>query len=217
MTTAHARAHATGRRTLMPPGRMRPVVPMRASPCPGRRVDEDGSAATTVSAINADLAHDPMPAPTDDHVHAVTAYLSRYEGLSREHTHSDLRVVLTVVHRSEIRFLTVRRPSWSGTCVAAGGPRVQAIDRLAPHLRWWPVSTAPWVIDGVLDRSPADYPRRPTVPTASPTLGSTHPRFQASVRRPAVPGAARLGARRHAGPSRLADLRGHHFRRRRPR
>jgi integrase/recombinase XerD len=33
-------------------------------------------------------------------------------------------------------------------------------------------------IDGVLTRSPADYPRRPTVPAVSPTLGLTRLQFE---------------------------------------
>ena len=36
-----------------------------------------------------------------------------------------------------------------------------------------------WVIDGVLEHSPADYVRRPTVPRESPTLGLTYLRFEA--------------------------------------
>jgi len=35
------------------------------------------------------------------------------------------------------------------------------------------------VIDGVLEHSPAGYVRRPTVPAESPTLGLTHPQFEA--------------------------------------
>jgi len=35
------------------------------------------------------------------------------------------------------------------------------------------------VIDGVLEHSPADYVRRPTVPPESPTLGLTHLQFEA--------------------------------------
>jgi hypothetical protein len=33
------------------------------------------------------------------------------------------------------------------------------------------------VIDGVLEHSPADYVRRPTVPPESPTLGLTYLQF----------------------------------------
>jgi integrase/recombinase XerD len=35
------------------------------------------------------------------------------------------------------------------------------------------------VIDGVLERSPAEYVRRPAVPAESPTLGFTHLQFEA--------------------------------------
>ena len=35
------------------------------------------------------------------------------------------------------------------------------------------------VIDGLLERSPADYVRRPAVPAESPTLGFTHLQFEA--------------------------------------
>jgi integrase/recombinase XerD len=37
------------------------------------------------------------------------------------------------------------------------------------------------VIDGVLDHSPAEYVRRPTVPAESLTLGLTHPQFEAML------------------------------------
>ena len=37
------------------------------------------------------------------------------------------------------------------------------------------------VIDGVLEHSPADYVRRPTVPAESPTLGLTHLQFEAMI------------------------------------
>jgi integrase/recombinase XerD len=35
------------------------------------------------------------------------------------------------------------------------------------------------VIDGVLEHSPAEYVRRPHVPTQSPTLGLTHQQYEA--------------------------------------
>ena len=37
------------------------------------------------------------------------------------------------------------------------------------------------VIDGVLDHSPAEHVRRPTVPPESPTLGFTHLQFEAML------------------------------------
>src|SRR4051794_9223598 len=52
----------------------------------------------------------PPPAASDDDLaHAVTAYLSRYKGVSREHTHSDLRVFLTWCAGQAFHPLTVRR------------------------------------------------------------------------------------------------------------
>jgi len=45
--------------------------------------------------MTADLSDPAMPASSDDLTDAVTAYLSGYKGLPREHTHSDLRVFLT--------------------------------------------------------------------------------------------------------------------------
>ena len=36
-----------------------------------------------------------------------------------------------------------------------------------------------WVIDGALEHSSAVYVRRPDVPAESPTLGLTHPQFEA--------------------------------------
>ena len=37
------------------------------------------------------------------------------------------------------------------------------------------------VIDQILPHSPADYVRRPTVPTESPTLGLAHLQFEALI------------------------------------
>jgi integrase/recombinase XerD len=37
------------------------------------------------------------------------------------------------------------------------------------------------IIDGILDHSPADYVRRPTVPAESPTLGLGHLQFEALI------------------------------------
>jgi integrase/recombinase XerD len=36
-----------------------------------------------------------------------------------------------------------------------------------------------WVIDGVLEHSPAEYVRQPNVPAESPTLGLTHLQLEA--------------------------------------
>ena len=45
--------------------------------------------------MTANLTHPAMPATSEDLTSAVTAYLFRYKGRSREQTQSDLRVFLT--------------------------------------------------------------------------------------------------------------------------
>jgi integrase/recombinase XerD len=121
--------------------------------------------------MTADLTHDPMPASSDGLASAVTAYLSRYKGLSREHTHSDLRVFLTWCTGQGCDLLTVRRH------------QLELYVRWLPGVRRFNPSTVSRrtsvvagfyrtrVIDGVLARSPADHLRCPTVPAESPTLG----------------------------------------------
>src|SRR6266498_486125 len=69
-----------------------------------------------------------------------------------------------------------RRPSARGAvrAVDAGGPPIQTLHRLPADVgggRFYRIC----VIDGVLDHSPAEYVRRPTVPAESPTLGLTQP------------------------------------------
>ncbi len=110
---------------------------------------------------------------------AVAAYLARYRGASREHTLSDLRVFM----------------SW---CAARGlDPLAAQRVHLELYVRWcqevrhFKPSTVSrrtsvvcgfyrtCVIDGVLEHSPAEWLRRPTVPPESPTLGLTHLQFEA--------------------------------------
>ena len=68
---------------------------------------------------------------------------------------------------------------WSCICdgcrrsAGSSPPRCHAGSQLRPG------STGPCVIDGVLEHSPAEYVRRPTVPAESPTLGFTHLQFEA--------------------------------------
>src|SRR5680860_641343 len=112
---------------------------------------------------------------------ATAAYLARFKGLSREHTDSDLRAFL----------------NW---CVGRGIEPLQAQRaQLELYVRWmqetrrYKPSTVSRrtsvlsgfyrtaVIDGVLEHSPAEYVRRPTVPPESPTLGLTHLQFEAML------------------------------------
>jgi integrase/recombinase XerD len=121
----------------------------------------------------------------------VAAFLARYSGSSRDHAHSDLRCFL----------------AW---CAERGlKPLAASRVRLELYIRWMqevrrfepsPVSrrfsvTAGFyrtaVIDGVLEHSPAEHVRRPTVPPESPTLGFTHLQFEALL------AAARESPKRH--------------------
>ena len=110
---------------------------------------------------------------------AVDAYLSRFKGSSREHTESDLRCYLSwcsergldplVAQRSHLE-LYVR---W-----------MQEIRRFKPSTvsRRFSVVAGFYrtcVLDSVLEHSPAEHVRRPSVPAESPTLGFTHLQFEA--------------------------------------
>jgi site-specific recombinase XerD len=112
---------------------------------------------------------------------AVSAYLARFKGVSREHTSSDLKVFVM----------------W---CAERGAePRALQRADLELYVRWMqesrrlkPSTVArrmsvlagfyrTCVIDGVLAQSPAEYVRRPAVPADSPTLGLTHLQFEAML------------------------------------
>jgi integrase/recombinase XerD len=122
---------------------------------------------------------------------AVAAYVARFKGLSRQHTDSDLRAFL-------------------GWCAERGIEPLSAQRRhLELYVRWmqearrYEPSTVSrrtsvlcgfyriCVIDGLLEHSPAEYVRRPTVPAESPTLGLTHLQFEALL------GSARESANRN--------------------
>jgi len=138
-----------------------------------------------------ELTQPATPVHSENLAHAVTAYLSRYKGLSREHTHSDLRVFVTWCTGQGLDPLTMRRHElelyvrW-----------LQEVRRFKPSTVSRRMSVVAGfyrtcVIDGVLALSPADYLRRPTVPAESPTLGLTHLQFKALLF------AARQSADRH--------------------
>jgi site-specific recombinase XerD len=123
-----------------------------------------------------------LPAVPSDHLVpftdqlrlAVAAYLARFKGSSRSHTESDLRSYLAWCAGRGLDPLAARRP------------------QLEPYIRWMqeirhfkPSTVArrfsvaagfyrTCVIDGVLEHSPAEHVRRPSVPPQSPTLGFTH-------------------------------------------
>jgi integrase len=110
---------------------------------------------------------------------AVAAYLARFKGQSRIHTDSDLRSYL---NWCESRGLDP---------LAAARPHIELYVRWLQEVRQYRPSTVSrrmsvvagfyrtCVIDAVLQHSPAEYVRRPNVPTESPTLGLTHLQFEA--------------------------------------
>ena len=109
---------------------------------------------------------------------AVAAYLARFTGSSREHTESDLRCYLAWCARRGLDPLAARRP------------HLELYLRWMQEIRFKPSTisrrfsvTAGFyrtcVIDGVLEHSPAEHVRRPTVPSESPTLRFTHLQFEA--------------------------------------
>jgi integrase/recombinase XerD len=112
---------------------------------------------------------------------AAVAHLSRYRGTSREHTESDLRLFFVWCQDRQLAPLDARRND------------LELYLRWMQELRRFKPSTVSrrlsvvagfyrtCVIDGVLEHSPADYVRRPTVPPESPTLGLTHLQFEAML------------------------------------
>jgi integrase/recombinase XerD len=121
-----------------------------------------------------------LPAPFTDQLRlAVAAYLARFKGSSREHTESDLRCYLAWCAERGLDPLAANRPHlelyirW-----------MQEIRRFRPSTvsRRFSVTAGFYrtcVIDGILEHSPAEHVRRPSVPAESPTLGFTHLQFEA--------------------------------------
>ena len=125
------------------------------------------------------IPSDRLILPADPLHLAVAAYLARFKGSSREHTESDLRCFMGWCAGHGLEPLAARRPHlelyirW-----------IQEIRRFKPSTvsRRFSVAAGFYricVIDGVLEHSPAEHVRRPTVPAESPTLGFTHLQFEA--------------------------------------
>ena len=109
----------------------------------------------------------------------MAAYLARFKGSSRDHTESDLRCFLAWCAEHGLDPLAARRPHlelyirW-----------MQEIRRFQPSTVSRRISVAAGfyrtcVIDGLLEHSPAEHVRRPSVPAESPTLGFSHLQFEA--------------------------------------
>ena len=121
----------------------------------------------------------PLEPPPDQLRLAMAAYLARFKGTSRKHTESDLRCYLAWCAERGLDPLAARRPHlelyirW-----------MQEICRFKPSTvsRRFSVAAGFYrtcVIDGLLEHSPAEHVRRPSVPAESPTLGFTHLQFEA--------------------------------------
>ena len=122
---------------------------------------------------------DPPEPFTDQLRLAVAAYLARFKGSSREHTESDLRCYLAWCAERGLDPLAARRPHlelyirW-----------MQEIRRFKPSTvsRRFSVVAGFYrtcALDGIIEHSPAEHVRRPSVPAESPTLGFTHLQFEA--------------------------------------
>lgn len=112
---------------------------------------------------------------------AVAGYLTRYKGLSRSHTESDLRVFLGWCTERGLEPLAAQRPH-----IELYVRWMQEIRRFKPSTVSRRISIVvgfyrTCVIDQILTRSPAEHVRRPNVPPESPTLGLTHLQFEAML------------------------------------
>ncbi|MCP9621937.1 tyrosine-type recombinase/integrase [Nocardia otitidiscaviarum] len=110
---------------------------------------------------------------------AALAYLARFSAVSRIHTKSDLRLYFSWCTDQQLTPLTVAR-----TEVERYMRWMQEVRRFKPATvaRRLAVVAGFYrtcVIDGGLDRSPAEYVRRPRVSNESPTLGLSHLQFEA--------------------------------------
>ena len=120
------------------------------------------------------------PEPFTDRLRlAVAGYLARFKGSSRQRTESDLRSYLAWCAERGLDPLAAQRPHlelyirW-----------MQEIRRFKPSTvsRRFSVAAGFYrtcVFNRVLDHSPAEHVRRPSVPAESPTLGFTHLQFEA--------------------------------------
>ncbi len=106
---------------------------------------------------------------------------ARFKGQSREHTASDLQSYLAWCETHGLDPLAATRSH-----IELYLRWLQEVQKYRPSTvsRRMSVLTGFYrtcVVDGVLEHSPAEYVRRPNVPPESPTLGLTHPQFEAML------------------------------------
>jgi integrase len=110
---------------------------------------------------------------------AIAAYLARFKSTSRTHAESDLRAYLGWCADRGLDPLAASRPQ-----IELYVRWMQEVRRLKPSTVSRRMSIVAGfyrtaVIDGLLEHSPAEHARRPTVPAESPTLGLTHLQLEA--------------------------------------
>src|SRR3989440_6103106 len=130
-----------------------------------------------------------LPAPSSGVVHtdelvlraAVSAYLGRYRGETRLHTESDLRVFLCWCTDQDLDPLAAVRVDIERYLRELQDARRHQPSTVSRRLSVVVGFYRVCVIDEILEHSPADYVRRPTVPAESLTLGLGHLQFEALI------------------------------------
>ncbi|MET9490070.1 hypothetical protein [Nocardia sp. NPDC006630] len=110
---------------------------------------------------------------------ATLAYLARFSAVSRIHTKSDLRLYFCWCTERHLTPLTVTRTEVERYMRWMQETRHFKPATIARRLAVVAGFYRTCVIDGLLDRSPAEYVRRPRVSNESPTLGLSHLQFEA--------------------------------------
>jgi integrase/recombinase XerD len=165
------------------PDRHRPDMP------PSARGSGAGPAVSTLSRHVADrramtsvsVTQVLPPASVDPLRLAAAAYLARFKGQSRVHTESDLRAYLLWCAERGLDPLAATRPHIELYVRWMQEQRRYAASTVSRRLAVVAGFYRTCVIDGVLEHSPAENVRRPTVSPQSPTLGLSHLQFEAML------------------------------------
>jgi integrase/recombinase XerD len=120
-----------------------------------------------------------LPSTVDPLRLAAAAYLARFKGQSRVHTNSDLRAYLIWCAERGLDPLGATRPHVELYVRWMQEQHRYAASTVSRRLAVVTGFYRTCVIDGVLEHSPAEYVRRPTVSPQSPTLGLSHLQFEA--------------------------------------